>query len=239
MHPEGHRKLRRKKGTSLHPKWHKKSIKQEKKFKFKREEKEPDWKRVYEDNEETFLQENFSFAILEKLKAIGIEQHVWDIYHLFYFVQKIPDDGTYLEIGSGHGGSVLCAYYASQSSGSCANFISIDPFIPYAGKIWSKEEFLENTKEIPRLRLIDLTSDEAKDQIDDLSVDLLFVDGSHDEEQVIKDIRNYWPKIKIEGMMLGHDYKHSVPGVVHAVRECFGWNKKIFDNSIWLSIKRE
>lgn len=208
------------------------------KFKSKRDEKELDWKKVYEDNEETFLKENFSLAILKKLKAIEIEQHVWDIYHLFYFAQKIPDDGTYLEIGSGHGGSVLCAYHASQSSGSCVNFISIDPFISYAGRTWSKEKFLENTKEIPRLKLIDLTSDEAKDEIDDLSVNLLFVDGAHDKEQVMNDIRNYWPKIKVGGIMLGHDHRPMVPGVVHAVREYFGRNKKILDNSIWLSIKK-
>lgn len=203
------------------------------KFKYKQDKKEPDWKKVYEDNEETFLKENFSLAILEKLKAVGIEQHVWDIYHLFYFAQKIPDDGTYLEIGSGHGGSVLCAYYASQSSGSCVNFISIDPFISYAGKIWSEEKFLENTKEIPQLKLIDLTSDEAKDQVDNLSVDLLFVDGAHNKEQVIKDIRNYWPKIKMGGTMLGHDYKPKVPGVVQAVTECLGKRKKLLKNSIW------
>ena len=70
--------------------------------------------------------------------------------------------------------------------------------------------------------------------IEDGSVDLLFIDGSHQYAGVKADIINYSPKVKDGGIFCGHDFQKCHPGVVQAVGEMFGKNFRVFkDSSIW------
>lgn len=61
------------------------------------------------------------------------------------------------------------------------------------------------------------TSDDAIADFADNSLDFIFVDGSHEYEQVLKDLRNYYSKVKIGGIFSGHDW--SLEGVQKAVKE--------------------
>jgi len=72
-------------------------------------------------------------------------------------------------------------------------------------------------------------------RIEDRSVDLLFIDGSHQYLEVKADIINYSPKVKDEGILCGHDYNADVhPGVVKAVDEIFNRSFNILgSSSIW------
>ncbi len=148
--------------------------------------------------------------------------YAWDIYHLTHYAKMIPNGGTYLEIGSLWGGSLLCTYLATNISGALVNFIAIDPAL--ASPSPQQKRFQNTTAGIPRLKAIALRSDEAKEQIKDGSVDLFFLDGDHHYEQVRRDIYNYWPKLKMGGIFLGHDYSdyHSWWGVIDAANEIFG-----------------
>lgn len=56
----------------------------------------------------------------------------------------------------------------------------------------------------------------------DKSLDFVFLDGGHTYEQVKKDILAYLPKLKKGGVMAGHDFDPTFPGVEKAVREVFG-----------------
>jgi hypothetical protein len=40
---------------------------------------------------------------------------------------------------------------------------------------------------------------------EDNSLEFVFVDGCHDYDGVMKDLVNWWPKVKIGGMFCGHD----------------------------------
>lgn len=166
----------------------------------------------YEKNKEFFFKEGFTFRRFEKTKRLA-QLNVWDLYYLFYYSKRIPDEGTYLEIGSFLGGSLLCVYEGTKASGSSVNFIAIEPAVT--------EELLRNTEAIPHFRPIKSKSDIAKNQIENNSVDLLFIDGEHSYEQCKKDIENYWPKLKKGGFLLGHDYRREQPGVIRAVNEIF------------------
>lgn len=181
----------------------------------------------YRMNEEVFSKEGFTLSVAQRCLPIAA-LFSWDAYHLFRYARKIPDKGTYLEIGGGFGGSVICAYLASQVAGTEIDFTSIDPFFRgnNPNENWTKEDFIQNTSFIPHLTLIYSISDEAKDKIRDSSIDLLFVDGSHGYEQVKRDFENYWPKVKKEGVLLGHDYQDPHPGVIRAANEVFGKDKK-------------
>jgi predicted O-methyltransferase YrrM len=49
------------------------------------------------------------------------------------------------------------------------------------------------------------------------SVDLVFLDASHDEAAVAADIAAWWPTLRPGGILAGHDYRDDQPGVVAAV----------------------
>jgi len=77
-----------------------------------------------------------------------------------------------------------------------------------------------------------LSSYEASKLFDDNSLDFAYIDASHGYEDVIRDCVLWWPKIKNDGIMCGHDYRldwHNMTkasqswknahGVVRAVNE--------------------
>lgn len=72
----------------------------------------------------------------------------------------------------------------------------------------------------------------------DESVDMVYVDGDHEYAGVAEDIRLYWPKIKLNGFMGGHDYAPPHPGVQRAVDELIATGKtgpfRQFADASWL-----
>ena len=55
----------------------------------------------------------------------------------------------------------------------------------------------------------------------DQSVDFVFIDGDHRYEMVFKDIEAWFPKVKIGGIIAGHDYAWCTD-VRRAVHDYFG-----------------
>lgn len=58
-----------------------------------------------------------------------------------------------------------------------------------------------------RLNVIRKTSDDAVNDIRDNSLDFIFIDGLHTYDQLSKDCRNYYSKVKEGGIFAGHDYR--------------------------------
>lgn len=63
------------------------------------------------------------------------------------------------------------------------------------------------------------------------NLDMVFIDGGHDERSVANDIDAYLPKIRSGGMMCGHD-RHW-PGVSAAIKDRFGDDGIHGPGSIW------
>lgn len=79
-----------------------------------------------------------------------------------------------------------------------------------------------------------MCSYEAADLYENNSLDFVFIDASHDYENVKKDIEAWLPKIKFGGTIGGHDYHITWPGVIQAVKETIGEEKiKVIGNS-WI-----
>ena len=64
-----------------------------------------------------------------------------------------------------------------------------------------------------------MSSKEAATKFEDSSLDFVFVDASHQYEDVCEDIDIWIPKVKSGGFLAGHDYQQSFPGVIKAVNE--------------------
>jgi len=51
------------------------------------------------------------------------------------------------------------------------------------------------------------------------SLDLVFIDGDHRRESVAQDIEAWWPRIREGGVLAGHDFAITYPGVVQAAMD--------------------
>lgn len=129
--------------------------------------------------------------------------------------------------------------------------IAIDPWAPVPNsdedyKGWDFEaierEFWENVGEAKdRCLMLRETSLKARhrwhypethpcDQMD-----IVFIDAAHDRENVVADIRAWWPIVKNGGYMCGHDFQHRFPGVMRAVADCFPLLRvAVCPDSVWV-----
>lgn len=58
----------------------------------------------------------------------------------------------------------------------------------------------------PRCTLLRMMSLNAVGRFDDGELDFVYLDGNHSLEAVRQDLLDWWPKIKIGGLMCGHDF---------------------------------
>lgn len=73
------------------------------------------------------------------------------------------------------------------------------------------------------------------DRFEDGSLDAVCVDGAHTYDEVCDDIKNWWPKLKPDGVMIGDDYNWK--SVNQAVNDTFKEMK--IDNQIWMNSATE
>jgi len=124
----------------------------------------------------------------------------------------------------------------------------IDPYQEYPssdGKSVRSQELMQQTKDEALINLekfndrIEWIFDyswNAVNQIEDESLDFVYIDGDHRYEAVYRDIELYLPKVRIGGLIGGHDYKPREKGVIRAVNEFFsGIGQKNWD---WWTVKK-
>jgi len=71
-----------------------------------------------------------------------------------------------------------------------------------------------------RCEIMRMVSEEAAPKINDNSLDFVYIDGDHSYEAIKKDLSFWWPKVKVGGILSGHDYFDGGPlnfGVKSAV----------------------
>jgi len=92
------------------------------------------------------------------------------------------------------------------------------------------EKFLDNIKPVCDIAtpVRDLSINAAL-KYDDESIDFVFIDASHDYENVKNDLNAWYSKVKRGGTFGGHDYCYAWPGVMQAVDEFATANNLSFD----------
>lgn len=163
-----------------------------------------------------------------------------DIYR--YMVNFYPSGSHFVEVGSWFGKSTVFMAVEIISSGKNIKFDAVDTwksdYIPETflvegtleyeavvkkGNIFY--EFLRNIESVKYIvNPIRLDSVKAANLYDDKSLEFVFIDASHVYENVLSDIKAWFPKVKQGGHIAGHDYP--APDVKRAVDEFF--NGKMF-----------
>lgn len=170
----------------------------------------------------------------------------WFNYKNFYksMVEKFPSGSKFIEIGSWKGKS--SAYLAVEIINSEKN-IKLDCIDTWMGSnenahindLYVKSDslyelFIENTSSLSSvINPVRMDSISASKNYKDKTVDFIFIDGSHDYESVKADINAWLPKVKIGGIISGHDYG-SWKTVTKAVDEFFLDKKILIDKDCWI-----
>lgn len=152
----------------------------------------------------------------------------WFSYSTIYtsVVDLFPSGSKFVEVGCWKGKSASYMAVEIANSGKNIDFYCVDHWLggpdhkgwdvlPNLYNIWKKnmeplqDYFIE----------MKMSSIEASKQFDDASLDFVFVDASHEYEDVKLDIEHWMPKMKVGGIIAGHDYVRGCPGVRLAVDE--------------------
>jgi len=102
--------------------------------------------------------------------------------------------------------------------------LCIDPWEPYPEMTWDRTGDLILAANVlapfaDRVRLVRGTSEEALKEFHWFKPGLVYIDGAHTYESVKADILTWWPQIPSGGILSGHDYDETHPGVRKAVDE--------------------
>ena len=105
----------------------------------------------------------------------------------------------------------------------------------------AKKLFKDRTKKWRnKVKIIEQNSYDAAKEIEDESLDLVFIDANHSYEYVKKDILAWLPKVKKGGILAGHDYEEEIQkdewGVKEAVEELIP-EYEVKDTT-WIMIKQ-
>jgi predicted O-methyltransferase YrrM len=120
---------------------------------------------------------------------------------LYELARECTGRGVIVEIGSWKGKSTICLGLGSQA-GKSVRIFAVDPHADYR-----HGEFKEN---IERAGIADLVtpvrgfSQAVADDFDE-PIELLFVDGSHEEDDVREDFDKWVPKVVEGGIVAFHD----------------------------------
>ena len=158
----------------------------------------------------------------------------WFSYPQLYkrIVDNSQDGAHLVEVGSWKGRSA--AFMAVEIINSNKN-IKFDCVDTWKGSIEHTtydviteeklyDVFLSNIEPVKHIiNPIRMTSIEASKLYEDNSLDFVFIDASHEYEDVKEDILAWLPKVKIGGVLAGHDY-NTFEGVNRAVDEIFNIN---------------
>jgi SAM-dependent methyltransferase len=161
-------------------------------------------------------------------------------------VAKSNDNSHFVEVGSWKGRSATFMAVEIANSNKTIKFDCVDTWEGSVehmefDEVVNKKLYdvfltkIEPVKDI--INPIKMSSIEASKLYQDESLDFVFIDASHEYEDVKNDILAWLPKVKKGGILAGHDFTDAFPGVVDAVNELLGSNNTHIDEQCWIHNK--
>lgn len=156
---------------------------------------------------------------------------------------------SYVELGVWKGESIAYLAKRLQNRKDEVSIFGVDLFENWDSKNTEVLDIIPNIYNIynetlnnnnVRDMIIDIKSLswEAANQFEDNSVDFVFVDADHTYESVNKDIKAWYPKVKVGGMIAGHDAHASF--VTKAVKDNLAEVQIRWDwGAVWFHEKKE
>jgi FkbM family methyltransferase len=186
-----------------------------------------------EDRIESLLKEYRMDYVKDDCNGVNRLHGLYDLIK-----EKVKENFHIAEVGSYIGRSTeLFAL-------NCEKIYSIDPYASYSEIIdehmnIAESKFLEMAKDYDNITKIKKTSLQAANDFGDRSLDLVYIDGAHDYQNVKNDILAWASKVKINGFICGHDYDYHE--IKRAIDEIYPEEKiSVYSDFSWaIQIKRK
>ena len=141
---------------------------------------------------------------------------------LYAEAKSLPDGATVVEVGSFKGRSTCCL--ALGCRGTQKHVFAIDTFKGNEGDFKYRpflQDFLDNLQRCGLSKYVTPVDGRSSEIAKTWRkpIDLLFIDGSHDYEDVLADFQNFLPYVQPGGVIAFHDVIDTWPGVVRVWRE--------------------
>ena len=145
-------------------------------------------------------------------------------------IERAEPGGRLVELGVYMGKSLAFLAVEAHNSGKNLSIVGVDLFLD--GQYETVRAML-NANGLHNIRLVKKSTSRASLEFADGSLDFVFVDADHAEGSVFNDIRLYYPKVKPNGWMAGHDLTDEFPGVQKDVTRFFGKNWAPMSKRCW------
>lgn len=174
--------------------------------------------------------------------AVG---HITPMAHLNALTELVQMKGakTAIEVGSWVGESAI-ALHNGGANVTCVDHFKgnlhdcLSSVATAMGPDRIEAQFRKNVGNLlgREITLIKQASLEAAYWLPRQNADLIFLDASHEYQDVKADIQAWRPHLASDGWMCGHDHNDAFPGVVMAVAECFSDKRQFLfrDTNIWV-----
>ena len=176
---------------------------------------------------------NIDGCILPIVNGFHLQRYPGSILHagLIDLIGELPEGLTLVEIGSFTGESTTM--FALRANA----VIAVDSWAFPRG---AEVEYLFDQRARLFRNIIKIKEDSATaaQMFQDSSVDAVYIDAGHDYHSVYTDILAWYPKVKPDGYLCGHDYCTQYPGVVTAVTQCLGRIQHVFCDGSWIKQKQ-
>ena len=151
----------------------------------------------------------------------------WFTYPRLYrmLVENCRPDGTIVELGAWKGRSSAFLVVEAKNKSPNIKIHIVDTWLGSGEHTAGMtdglyEKFISNMSPLNgHYQAHRMTTDEAAPLFEDGSLDAVFIDADHTYEAARRDIANWMPKVRKGGILAGHDYIHTWPGVIQAVNE--------------------
>jgi len=159
--------------------------------------------------------------------------HFWqDVKGFFNFpelysaiVRWAQDGDRFVEVGCYLGQSAAYMIVEIENSGKKISFDVVDTFkgnpgVDFMLKLAEQqggsfrhvfEETMRKYGVLDRVGIYEMLSTDAAECFDDESLAFVFIDGNHEYDYVLADLRAWWSKVKVGGVIAGHDYYDKNP----------------------------
>ena len=151
---------------------------------------------------------------------------------LLDLIEQLPINITGIEIGS----------YAGEStelflrSGKFKMLYCVDYWKPghYENRATGEAQFDRMINHYTNAEKCKMNCNDIVERFKDIQIDFIYIDGSHEFEQIKKDIQNSLILLNGCGIIAGHDWHKETPDVEKAVMEMIGKPDMMFADSSWL-----
>jgi len=164
-------------------------------------------------------------------------------------VDRFPNTSKFVEVGCWKGRSIVFLDELLKKAGKRMDVSVVDTFAgstaDTSGKMALmeggsvKKQFLDNLKRcgVEHVHVYEGDSVEMSKKFEDGSLDVVSIDANHTFPGLMRDLEAWFPKVKVGGVILGHDYdQRTDPGVPQAVNAFFikaGYSVEIKDTRNW------